>query len=108
MKIYMQEHYVVFDFEDGKTCKYHLQTKECIGKRGKPVKNLRSQLKDIDVLDAIQYAADDDFKKVMKYFGRTWMKYQWIIYVLDTGVTFKYIDVPMLLGCEVEGLNNWL
>ena len=45
MFIYKDKQYLVFDFEDGKTVKYDFATKTAIGKSGKPVKNICSQLK---------------------------------------------------------------
>ena len=47
VKSYKEKQYIMFDLDDGKSVKYDLSTGECIGKLGKPVKGLQSQLKDI-------------------------------------------------------------
>ena len=44
MKIYKEKQFLIFDFGNGSTVKYDFATKTAIGKKGKPVKNLCSQL----------------------------------------------------------------
>ena len=47
MKVYKDKQFLVFDFENGKTVKYDFATNTAIGIKGKPVKNLQSQLNGI-------------------------------------------------------------
>ena len=49
MKIYKERQFLIFDFEDGQMVKYDFATKTCIGKRGKPVSNLCSQLRGLTI-----------------------------------------------------------
>lgn len=44
MRVYKDRQYLIFDYEDGRTVKYDFATKTAIGIKGKPVKNLCSQL----------------------------------------------------------------
>jgi len=48
-----ENQYLVFYFDDDKNVKYNLSTGETIGKLGKPVKDIRSQLRGNDLLQVI-------------------------------------------------------
>ena len=50
--------YLLFHRDDGKICKYDLSSGEVIGFRGKPVKTLSSQLKDLTVGKLITITSD--------------------------------------------------
>lgn len=45
MRIHKEKQYLIFDYEDGRTVKYDFATKTAIGIKGKPVKDLKSQLR---------------------------------------------------------------
>ncbi|MBO5828747.1 MAG: PcfJ domain-containing protein [Paludibacteraceae bacterium] len=70
MKIYKEKQFLVFDFEDGKTVKYDFATKKSIGKSGKYVKGLNSQLRDLSIDQLCEYCVDKQYGKFLKYVQR--------------------------------------
>lgn len=67
MRVYKERQYLVFDFEDGKTVKYDFAKKIAIGKKGKPVKNLCSQLSGMTVQDLIECCEDKQYAKFLQF-----------------------------------------
>lgn len=45
MKTAKEREYLIFALDDGSVVKYNLATHETIGKSGKPVRNLKTQLR---------------------------------------------------------------
>lgn len=72
MKVYKERQFLIFDFEDGKTVKYDFATKECIGKKGKPVKNLCTQLSGITMDDIINCCTDEKYAKFLSFVKRSY------------------------------------
>lgn len=70
MKVYKERQFLIFDFEDGKTVKYDFATKECIGKKGKPVKNLCTQLSGMTIDDVINNCTDEKYAKFLSFVKR--------------------------------------
>ena len=70
MKVYKEKQFLIFDFEDGKTVKYDFATKEAIGKKGKPVKNLCSQLSGLTMNDVIDCCVDKKYAKFLSFVKR--------------------------------------
>lgn len=66
MKSYKEKQYIVFDLDDGKSVKYDLSTGECIGKLGKPVKGLQSQLKGYSLKETIDSFEDVNYRDFLK------------------------------------------
>lgn len=67
MKAYKEKQYLVFDFEDGKNVKYDLSNACMIGKKGKPVVALSSQLSGYKIKDIINSFDDDKYKQFLKF-----------------------------------------
>lgn len=67
MKIYKDKQFLVFDFEDGKNVKYDFATKTAIGKKGKPVANLCSQLSGLTINELIDCCKDVQYGKFLKF-----------------------------------------
>lgn len=67
MKVYKEKQFLIFEFEDGKTVKYDFATKTAIGKKGKPVKNLCSQLSGLTMNDIIDNCVDKQYAKFLKF-----------------------------------------
>lgn len=67
MKIYKDKQFLVFDFEDGKNVKYDFATKTAIGKKGKPVANLCSQLSGLTINELIDCCEDVQYGKFVKF-----------------------------------------
>lgn len=74
MKVYKERQFLIFDFEDGKTVKYDFATKEAIGKKGKPVKNLCSQLQGISMSQIIESCTDEKYARFLDFVKS---KYSW-------------------------------
>lgn len=70
MKIYKEKQFLVFDFEDGKVVKYDFATQECIGKKGKPVTNLCSQLKGLTIDKLCDCCTDKQYGKFLRFVKR--------------------------------------
>ena len=71
MKVYKDKHFLVFDFENGKTVKYDFATKKAIGIKGKPVKDLRSQLRGISMSQIIENCEDEKYAKFLSFVMRS-------------------------------------
>jgi hypothetical protein len=67
MRIYKDKQFLIFDFEDGKTVKYDFATKTAIGKKGKPVKDLRGQLSGMTMKELIECCDDQKYAKFLKF-----------------------------------------
>lgn len=79
MKVYKDKQYLVFDFEDGRTCKYDFATKTNIGIKGKPVKGLQSQLQGMTINQLIEWCVDTKYANFLKYVYREEHRYgSWI------------------------------
>lgn len=72
MKVYKERQYLIFDFGDGKTVKYDFATKTCIGKKGKTVKNLCSQLSGISMNQMIESCEDKQYAKFLQFVQKKW------------------------------------
>lgn len=67
MKIYKEKQYLVFDFENGSNVKYDFANKQPIGKSGKPVKDLRSQLRGLTIDELCEMCTDKQYGKFLKF-----------------------------------------
>ena len=90
VRCYKDGKYIVFTRDDGKECKYDLSTGEAIGFRGKPVKRLASQLKDLTCDRLIEITDNPVYKQFFEYVwswhqnGKAWVFFE---YTMP-----KYID----------------
>lgn len=67
MKAYKERQFLVFEFEDGKNVKYNLANGECIGKSGRVVKDIKSQLRNLSLLDVIESFEDENYKRFLRF-----------------------------------------
>ena len=74
MKIYKDKQYLVFDFENGKNVKYDFATKQAIGIKGKPVKDLNKQLHGLTLNELFNCCTDQNYANFLKFVQRegTW------------------------------------
>lgn len=86
MKIYKEKQFLIFDFEDGKTVKYDFATKTSIGKNGKPVKNLCTQLRGLTISELCDCCVDKQYGKFLRF-------------VKDHGAEY---------GCEISNIGTIL
>ena len=75
MKIYKERQYLIFDFEDGKNVKYDFAKKQAIGKLGKPVKDLKSQLRGLTIDELCDRCTDKQYGKFLKFVKRNCSMY---------------------------------
>lgn len=75
MEIYKDKQFLIFDFEDGKTVKYDFATKTCIGKKGKPVSNLCSQLRGLTIDELCDCCVDKQYGKFLRFVKRNGAEY---------------------------------
>ena len=75
MRIYKEKQFLIFDFEDGKTVKYDFATKTCIGKKGKPVNNLCTQLREITIDELCNCCVDEQYGKFLRFVKRNGAEY---------------------------------
>ena len=67
MKVYKDKQFLVFEFEDGKTVKYDFATNQTIGKKGKVVNDLKSQLKGYTIEHLIEDCVDKNYGRFLKF-----------------------------------------
>ena len=67
MKVYKQNQFLVFDLDDGKTVKYDFAKKQAIGKSGKPVNDLRSQLSGLTIDDIFNNCTDKNYANFLRW-----------------------------------------
>lgn len=70
MKAYKEKQYLIFQLDDGKNVKYNLATGESIGKSGKVVKDICTQLRGYDLLNIIDSFQDDKYKEFLKFIDK--------------------------------------
>ena len=75
MQIYKEKQFLIFDFEDGKTVKYDFATKTSIGKNGKPVKNLCTQLRGLTIDELCNSCIDEQYGKFLRFVKRNGAEY---------------------------------
>ena len=79
-----QRQFIIFNFDDGKNVKYDLSTKECIGKRGKVVNSLQSQLSGVTAYDVINLFDDENYSRFLNFvYDKCPYRASSISYVLD-------------------------
>jgi len=68
-----ENQYLVFYFDDDKNVKYNLSTGETIGKLGKPVKDIRTQLRGYDLLQVIKSFQDQNYSNFLNFLDRNFI-----------------------------------
>ena len=67
MIAYKEGRYLVFNFENGKDVKYDLSNGRMIGKKGKPVNGLCSQLSGYEIQEIIDSFQDEKYKQFLNF-----------------------------------------
>lgn len=67
MKIYKNKQFLIFDLGNGKTVQYDFATKKAIGKSGKPVKDLKSQLRGLTIDELCDCCEDKQYGEFLKF-----------------------------------------
>ncbi len=75
IRIYKEKQFLIFDFEDGRTCKYDFATKTSIGIKGKPVKNLQHQLQGYNLNQLWDCFEDKNYARFLRYIQKVNSRY---------------------------------
>lgn len=72
MRVYKEKQYLIFKYEDGtdREVKYDFATKTAIGIKGKPVKDLKSQLSGMTMNELIECCDDEKYAKFLDFVRR--------------------------------------
>ena len=70
MVVRKEKQYLVFDFEDGNTVKYDFATHTALGKKGKPVRDLKSQLSGYTIDEICECCEDKTYGEFLKFVKR--------------------------------------
>lgn len=91
IKVRKEAQYLVFELDNNKTVKYDFQKKQTIGLSGKPVKDLKSQLRGITIEEIIESCEDKNYAEFLSFLKR---KYE-----------FYYSNVGSFLSMIRENAN---
>lgn len=69
-RVYKEKQFLIFDYEDGRTVKYDFATKQSIGLKGKPVKDLKGQLTGFSLEDLIECCDDKNYASFLYFVVR--------------------------------------
>lgn len=105
MRVYKDKQFLVFDFEDGRNVKYDFATKTAIGIKGKPVKDLRSQLSGISMNQVIENCDDKKYAKFLNFVMRAESSYHeiWNIGTVLNRVPF-YSRFEQLFSAGIDDI----
>ena len=67
MKVYKEKQFLIFDMEDGRTCRYDFSTNETIGFSGSKVNSLNGQLKGYTIEDVFNSCSDPQYAKFLRF-----------------------------------------
>ena len=67
LRAYKEKQFLIFEFADGKNVKYDMASKKMIGKRGKPVNGLTSQLAGLSINEVIQGFEDEKYRRYLDF-----------------------------------------
>lgn len=106
MKVYKDKQYLIFDFEDGRTVKYDFATKTAIGIKGKPVKNLCTQLSGMSMNQIIDCCIDKNYGKFLNF-----IKCQSLHNISNIGTILSYVPqfsrFEQIFSAGIEDLINF-
>ena len=106
MKIYKEKQFLIFDFEDGKTVKYDFATKTSIGKNGKPVKNLCTQLRGLTIDELCDCCVDEQYGKFLRFVQRNGSDYGYEISNIGTILARvpRFSKFEQIFSAGIEGI----
>jgi hypothetical protein len=106
MRIYKQKQFLIFDYEDGRTVKYDFATKEAIGLKGKPVKDLKSQLRGYTLDQLFDFFDNQKYAKFLKYIQREESKCCTTLTNVGTILdrVSKYADIEQIYSAGFEDI----
>ena len=102
IRIYKEKQFLIFDFEDGRTCRYDFATKTSIGIKGKPVKNLQHQLQGYTLNMLWDYFEDKNYARFLQYIQKANSRYGMknIGTILDNVPYYKNLEQIFSAGIE--------
>ena len=108
MRVYKEKQYLIFDYEDGRTVKYDFATKEAIGIKGQPVRDLKTQLRGFSLDQLFEYFDDQKYAKFLKFIQRE----ESSIYPISNIGTIldrvpKYADIEQFYSAGFEEIMTY-
>lgn len=106
LKVYKDKQFMIFEFDDGKTVKYDFATKQSIGKSGKYVKDLRSQLSGLTISQIMECCIDERYAKFLKYVQRreqARQRYIWNIGTILNAIP-KYSNYEQFFSAGIDDI----
>lgn len=67
MRVYKDKQFLIFEFDDGKNVKYDFATQTSIGKSGRPVKNICTQLSEMSMDDLIKCCENKNYADFLNF-----------------------------------------
>lgn len=106
MKVYKDKQFLVFDFEDGKTVKYDFATKTAIGKKGKPVRDLKTQLKGFSMNELIDCCEDKQYGKFLRFVMNEYSRNNYDIWNIGTILSKvpRYSNFEQLFSAGIDDI----
>jgi hypothetical protein len=105
MKVYKENSFLIFDFEDGKTVKYDFATKKSYGFSGKEVNGLQNQLRDISFSQIKQSCTDENYANFLEFVKR---KETYCIYNIGTILNrvSKYSRFEQIFSAGIKNVDS--
>mgnify|MGYP004628452897 CR=1 FL=1 len=102
IRIYKEKQFLIFDFEDGRTCRYNFATKTSVGIKGKPVKNLQHQLQGYNLEQLWDCFEDKNYARFLRYIQKVNSRYGMrnIGTILDNVPYYKNLEQIFSAGIE--------
>lgn len=104
MKIYKENSFLIFDFEDGKTVKYDFATKKSYGFSGKEVNGLQNQLRDIGFSQIKQSCTDENYANFLEFVKRAETYYVYNIGTILNRVS-KYSRFEQIFSAGIRKVD---
>lgn len=73
MRVYKDKQFLVFDFDEDGKVKYDFAKKQAIGKSGKPVKDLKTQLRGLSIDDICNNCIDKQYGKFLRFVKKNYI-----------------------------------
>ena len=115
MKVIKEKELIIFDFEDGKTATYNMNTGETIGKMGKPVKSLQVALSGYNIQDVLNSFEDKGYRNFLMYVQNNlvshrydWRQHEYVSRVtnlgtlLNTANGYKTLSQYIIAGIDAN------
>lgn len=105
MKVYKENSFLIFDFEDGKTVKYDFATKKSYGFSGKEVNGLQNQLRNISFSQIKESCTDENYANFLEFVKRKETYYIYNIGTILNRVS-KYSRFEQIFSAGIKDVDS--